>query len=128
MESLTLIVTALTFGATQFSTGALNEMGKDAYISLKESVQKRFEGNEKAKAALEEHAADPETYEKPLIKALEQSGADQDESIVQQAQAVMKAADPSGTAHGKYNITVSGGQGVQVGDGNTQTNNFGSHN
>jgi hypothetical protein len=36
----------------------------------------------------------------------------------------MELADQKGASQGKDNVTSSGGQGVQVGDGNTQTSTF----
>ena len=126
MEPITLIVTALAFGATEMSKGALSEVGKDAYSILKALLQKHFVGNEEAEHALIHHDKKPEIYAKPLEAALQQAKVEQDAEVLKQAKVLLAAADPTGTAQGKYNISVSGGQGNQFGDGNAQTNNFGT--
>jgi hypothetical protein len=126
MEPVTLILTALAFAAPEFAKGALGEAGKDAYLGLKSLIQKRFAGNEEAENALKFHETKPQAYEPLLKDALQQAGVDKDADVVKQAKALLATVDPDGAAQGKYNITVSGGQGIQVGDGNTQTNNFGA--
>lgn len=126
MEPITLILTALTFGATEMSKGILSEAGKDAYNSLKALLQKHFVGNEEAEHALTHHEKKPETYAKPLEEAIQQAKVEQDAEVLKQAKTLLAATDPAGTAQGKYNVSISGGQGNQVGDGNTQTNTYGT--
>lgn len=126
MEPITLIITALAFGATEMSKGVLSEAGKDAYNSLKTLLHKQFAGNEDAEFALTHHEKKPETYAKPLEDALQQAKVEQDTEVIKQAKALLAVADPAGTAKGKYSVSISGGQGNQVGDGNIQTNNYGT--
>jgi hypothetical protein len=38
----------------------------------------------------------------------------------------MELVDATGTAAGKYDVTISGSQGIQVGDHNVQVNRFGA--
>jgi hypothetical protein len=40
------------------------------------------------------------------------------------AKALMELVDQSGAKSGKYNVTIKGSKGVQVGDGNVQVNKF----
>ena len=44
--------------------------------------------------------------------------------LVAAAKAVMDLVDAAGARAGKYNVTIHGGQGIQIGDHNTQTNTF----
>ena len=124
MEPITLIITALTFGATEAGKAALGEAGKTVYNGLTYLLHKHFSGNDQAQRALADHVEDPQTYENPLAKAIQATKADQDAQILEQAKKLLAAADPAGSAAGKYTVTVTGGQGVLVGDG-TQTNHFG---
>jgi hypothetical protein len=49
-----------------------------------------------------------------------------DADLVLAAQKLMRLVDEAGSQAGKYNVLVQGGQGVQVGDHNTQHNTFGT--
>ncbi|BDI33626.1 hypothetical protein CCAX7_56770 [Capsulimonas corticalis] len=126
MDPGTLIVTALAFAGPELAKGALSEAAKNAYASLKELLHKHFAGDEEAESALKHHEKKPQAYEAILKDAILQAGLDKNEEVLKQAKALLAAADPSGTAQGKYNVAISGGQGNQVGDGNTQTNTFGA--
>ena len=67
----------------------------------------------------------PETWQAPLTAELSEAGAGDDASLAAAAQALMELLDAAGSQGGKYAVVVSGSQGVQVGDRNTQTNTFG---
>lgn len=127
MEAVTLILTALAAGAA----GAAKEVGgealKDAYTALKAALLRRFGDTPAAKVALEEHAKDPETWEKPLETQLVKSGASEDPNLVRMAQEVMQHADPEGVGKGRYDVQFHGtAQGVIVGDEAHQENVFGA--
>ncbi len=128
MDPITLIVMALAAGATSGALEALKDDAKEkasaAYGKLRDLVQRRFSGNARAENALVDHQDDPETYKAPLAKQLTESGAADDEELLAAAQAVMDLVDPKGAQTGKYNVTISGSKGFQVGDHNTQTNTF----
>jgi hypothetical protein len=130
MDPITLIVTALAAGASAGVIDALKDSAKDtaktAYEKLRGLVRKRVAGNPGAELALTEHEADPKTWEAPLSAKLAQVGAGGDAELVAAAQALMDIVDQAGAKVGKYNVTITGGQGIQVGDGNTQTNTFGA--
>ena len=78
-------------------------------------------GRQAGEVALAEHEQDPEIWEAPLRAA----GAGDDANIAASAQALMALLDTAGSRSGRYVITVTGSEGVQVGDRNTQHNNFG---
>jgi hypothetical protein len=128
MDPGTLIVAALAAGGSAGAISALQDDVRDAvkaaYAKLRGLVKKRVAGNPGAEVALAEHEADPETWKTPLAKKLTQLGAADDADLVAAAQELMKLVDGAGARAGKYNVTITGGQGVQVGDGNIQVNRF----
>jgi hypothetical protein len=128
MDPITLIVTALIAGAT---TGALDSVKDGAKAGFKAAAEKlrglvkrRVAGNPGAEAALAELEADPQTWKAPLAAKLTQLGAADDTDLVAAAQALMELVDQAGARAGKYNVTITGSKGVQVGDGNIQVNRF----
>lgn len=124
MDPVTLIVTALAAGAAS----ALQEDAKDAvkaaYARLRGILEKRFSGRRVGEVALAEHEADPAMWEPQLRAELTATGAENDRVVVDAAQALLSLIDPGGARSGKYYVSIQGGQGIQVGDGNTQTNTF----
>jgi hypothetical protein len=128
MDPVTLIVAALMAGA---ATGALDEVKdgakagvKAAYAKLRALAKKRVAGNRGAEVALAEIEADPETWKAPLAAKLTQLGAANDGDLVAAATEFMDLIDEAGAKDGKYNVTITNSQGVQVGDHGYQINNF----
>ena len=78
MDPLTLILTALAQGAAKAAT----EVVPDAYKSLRELLKQRFAGKPTGELVLQEHAADPSTYEAPLRKQLEQAALADDPEVL----------------------------------------------
>jgi hypothetical protein len=132
MDPITLIIAALAAGAASGAVDSLKDTAKDTavalYGKLRGLVQKRFAGRSDGQLALERYQTVPKdelTVWEGLLKGeLTKSGADKDQEIIDAAKALMELVDQKGASQGKYNVTISGGQGVQVGDGNTQTNTF----
>jgi len=131
MDPITVILTALAAGAT---AGALDELKdeaknkvKAAYGKLRDLVSKRFReaATPNAEAILAEYETDPETYKGPLTGKLDAAGAGKDADLLAAAQALLDLVQQSAPKSGKYNVTVSGSEGVIVGDHNSQTNTFG---
>jgi hypothetical protein len=125
VDPVTLIVTALAAGAAEALKDGMADAVKGAYGRLKALVAGRFAGRPKAELVLAEHEAAPQTWQAPLAAELTAAGADADADLVAAAQALMSLVDAAGSQSGKYTVTIEGSQGVQVGDGNTQTNIFG---
>ena len=119
-----MILTALSAGAVAALKDTAAEGVKDAYQGLKALVQKKFTSQPKSNDHLEEYTKDPETWEKPLSKDLQQASADQDDEILQAAKALLELlnAQPGGP---KYNVQVTDSQGVVVGDHAQVEMNFG---
>ena len=125
MDPVTVIVTALTTGATSALQDGASAAVKDAYAQLKALVKVRFTGRSKGELVLAEYEAAPQTWEAPLAAELSAAGAERDANLLAAAQVLMSLVDEEGTRSGKYLVTVHDSQGVQVGDHNTQTNTFG---
>ena len=78
MDPITMIVTALMQGAAKAAT----DVAPDAYKGLRELLHKRFAAKPTAEMVLEEHASDPQTYEAPLRKQLEQAALAEDQEVL----------------------------------------------
>jgi RIP homotypic interaction motif len=128
MDPITLIVTALATGASAGAIEALKDDLKNAaqaaYAKLRALARKRVAGRPDGELALQRHETAPQKWEPVLADELTQAGAADDDDLVAAAQELMKLLDGTGTRAGKYNVTIEGSQGVQVGDRNIQVNRF----
>ena len=125
MDPVSMVLAALATGATAAAQDTASLAVKDAYTSLKTLVKKRFEKKPHAEMALAEYEQDPATWEKPLQKSLVETGADQDEALVRQAQQVLKLVNPQQASQGKYNVQIGEGKGIVIGDNPQVTQTFG---
>jgi hypothetical protein len=125
MEPISLVLAALVAGvakgAGQTAAGAV----QDAYRSLRDLLSRRLAGKPAAADAVEQYTQDPQAWKDNLVIHLKQAGAGEDRVLIDAAERVMQLADPAGASSGKYAVNLAGAQGVQVGDGNEQTNYFG---
>lgn len=126
MEPVSLIVGALAVCAGEAGKAAVSEAVKDAYTRLRSLVAARFAGRPSGEVALAQYEQKPEPWEGALTAELLEVGAADDSALVEAAQEVMAVADPSGSQRGKYQVIVRRSKGVQVGDHNTQHNQFGA--
>jgi hypothetical protein len=122
VDPVSLVLDALASGAARGVADSAGDAVGAAYSRLKRLVADRFSGNRGAEVALCEHAADPETWQAPLAKALAATGASADEAVLAAARQLMELLDAAGARAGKYDVDLRGGQGVQVGEGNQQVN------
>jgi hypothetical protein len=122
MDAVTLILTARAAGAALGAKDTASSAVQDAYRSLKALVKKRLLGRRDGELVLSRFEQAPDTWEKPLATELTAAGAGNDADLVAAARALMSLADAAGARAGKYSVQVYGGQGVQVGDHNTQHN------
>jgi hypothetical protein len=111
-----MIVAALAAGASAGIGDAASQGIKDAYAGLKALIARRFTRNGSAQAMLRAHAAEPATYEKPLAKHLQETGADRDADIVRLAEALLRLVEGAGGQPG-YHVEVTGGQVGNIGPG-----------
>jgi hypothetical protein len=122
VDPVSLVLNALASGAARGVADSASDAVGAAYGRLKRLIADRFAGNKSAEVALSEHAADPDTWQAPLAKALAATGASADDSVLAAAQQLMELLDAAGARAGKYDVDLRGGQGVQVGEGNQQVN------
>jgi len=116
MDPVSLIVAALAAGASTAFKDTAAEAVKDAYNGLKSLLKRKLGDNPAAQVALDKHEGSPEVWEKPLEEEIKQSGVADDEDVVRTAQKLMELVDPDGARAGKYNVNISGGKGIVVGD------------
>jgi hypothetical protein len=117
MDPVSLIEAALVAGATASAKDAASQAVKDAYAGLKTLLSRLFAGKSHAQVILDEHEADPQTYEKPLKKLLTEAHADQDANLLAAAERVMTLVQPQQAGMGKYSIQNTGTvQGQVIGD------------
>jgi hypothetical protein len=125
MDPITLIVMALAAGAASALQDDAKGSVKTAFARLKQLVKRRFKDPANGEYLLEKHASAPDLWQAPLTQELSESDAASDPELASAAQELMALLDTAGTRAGKYAVNVSGSQGVQVGDHNTQHNKFG---
>lgn len=94
MEPVQAIVTALKIGAAATSADSANPAISQAYSRLKALTLRAFAGNVRAQRALEDHAEDPDTYERPLAKALVETGVARNAEIVAAAERLLQVGRP----------------------------------
>jgi hypothetical protein len=125
MDPISLILAAVLAGVAKGAGQAATNAVQDAYRGLRDALKRRLGDKPAAEQALEQYTEDPKAWKDNLEVHLKQAGADQDPAVLEAAASVMRLADPAGASTGKYNVNLAGAQGVQVGEGNTQTNYFG---
>jgi hypothetical protein len=124
MDPVSVVLAAMAAGATAATKDTASQAVKDAYADLKALVKKRFEKRHQADMVLAEYEKDTATWKKPLQKSLVETGADQDEVIVRQAQQVLKLVHPQQASQGKYNVQIGEGKGIVIGDNAQVTQTF----
>ena len=116
MEPISLIIAALTAGAVAGVRDTAGAAIKDAYGGLKALIRRRFAGNREATAELELSEREPAVPTGELARHLQAVGAGADEELITAAQTVLRLVDPAGARAGKYDVHISGGKGIVVGD------------
>jgi hypothetical protein len=124
MDPITLIVTALAAGAASALQDDAKASVKSAFARLRQLVKRCFKDPANGDYLLEKHGSAPEMWQAPLTQELSESGAASDADLARAAQELMALLDTAGSQAGKYVVSVSGSQGVQVGDHNIQNNTF----
>jgi|SRR5580698_1924995 hypothetical protein len=126
MDPISLIVSALSAGAVAALKDTAGTAVKDGYLGLKALVLRHFHGNTEAQSQLAAVERTPAgTGANGALKQhLEDAGAGRDEELLRKAHDLLAQLDPKGAQAGKYNVTVSGGKGVVIGDAASVTMNF----
>ncbi len=126
MDPVSLIEGALVAGATASAKDVASQAVKDAYTTLKSSLNRLFSGKPNAQVILTEHESDPATYEQPLKKLLAEVHADQDADLLAAAQRLMAVVPPRQVGMGQFTIQNTGTvQGQNIGDTQQITQYFG---
>lgn len=124
MDPVSLIVSALTAGAVAALEETAGTAIKDAYQGLVSLLRKKNNKNSEAKAILDDYAKDPNTWQKPLEKSIQESGAAEDKDVLLAAQKILELLQ-SQRAQPKYNVKIEGDvQGFVQGDNAKVTMNF----
>ncbi|MFE2999585.1 hypothetical protein ACFXG4_31840 [Nocardia sp. NPDC059246] len=126
MDPLTIIAAALAAGALKGVGETATAAVADAYQGLKALVTRRFNSDPRAELVLAEHEADPDIWQAPLLAALRESGAGQDDQVVTAAQRLLELTDPQGSQSGKYMVDARGANVGAIGDHAKQHNVFGA--
>jgi hypothetical protein len=119
VDPVSLIVAALAAGASAALKETAGQAVKDAYGGLKSLLRRKLADEPAARSAIEKHdeaPEAPEAWERPVREELTRTGLGDDEEVVRQAQELLALVDPEGARAGKYNVTISGGKGIVVGD------------
>ena len=122
MEPIAIIIAALVGGAAAAAKGVGAQVVKDAYNGLKTLVIRKFGGQGKVTVALEQAEKTPssEPWQAVLKEELAGVGADQDEELVRQAQALLDLLKAHGAAPSTtYTATVTGSGAIAQGPGAT---------
>lgn len=90
MDPVTVILGALSVAGAKLG----DQIIKDGYAGLKALIVRKFGA---AQPKLQEHidayTEDPDTWEKPVAKALRDAGVDRDQEVVDVAAELLKAAE-----------------------------------
>src|SRR5262245_60698269 len=113
VDPVSLIIAAVVAGATAAFKDTASAAVTDAYNGLKALIVRRFG----AAAELEAVEADPEGDHSELRERLAEAAGD--EEVLTRARELLARADPA-----KYQVVVSGGKGVVIGDNADVTMNF----
>src|SRR5918999_2107081 len=107
MDPATLIVSALVAGAASAAQDTASNVVKDAYSGLKTLLQRRFQGKPSAETALAEAETDPDTWEKPLAKAVAEHGSDEEVlALAQQLLQLLPAPSSQVVASGDRSVAI----------------------
>jgi len=119
VEPTTLVMTALLAGAMAGVSGTASTAVQDAYQALIAAVRRRIGDHDRAPTPiLEAYAHDPVAHYGRLAELL----ADPDPELAATATRLFQLTHPRPAS--KYAVAVVDSRGVQVGDGNQQTNMF----
>jgi hypothetical protein len=115
MDSITLIVTALSAGARALRRDGAPAELRDAHAELVTLAGLRLRGRPNGAMVLRQHAEDSTRWGRPLAKALEAEGAGGDSGLIAAAQAVLLLTDGPGASRGKYTLDAASRAGGAAG-------------
>ncbi|MFC8451074.1 hypothetical protein [Kitasatospora sp. NPDC057223] len=119
MSGVELVVAALAAGTSAGLTDTVSSAVRDAYGALRAAALRRLPGG--GAELLDAEQVEPDVWEARLREELTASGADRDRELLALAENLLALLGSGG----KYRVDARGAKGVQIGDHNTQTVNFG---
>ncbi|MFE3520874.1 hypothetical protein ACFXOD_04635 [Streptomyces sp. NPDC059161] len=119
MSGVELVVAALTAGASAGLTDTASSAVRDAYDALRQAVRRRLGADARI---LEAQESEPALWQAELTTVLAQADADRDQEVVAAAEALLRELGRHPSAANV--VDARDAKGVQIGDGNTQTNTF----
>src|SRR4051794_29160187 len=119
MSGAELIVAALTAGASAGVANVASAAVSDLYTNFRDRLAAFLRGRP-SESALHSGAIDDAQHEQ-LMKDLADSHAADDPHVLSLAQQVLNAYSVNGSV---YNVSADNAKGLQVGNLNSQTNNF----
>lgn len=115
MDTIALILSALTAGTAAALQETAGTAVRDAYHGLTALIRKKLEKDPKAAVAVEGFTDDPETWRKPLEKSIREAGAADDAEILLAAQKMLELVKSQ--SEPKYRVEIQGDvQGLVQGD------------
>jgi hypothetical protein len=109
MDTLTLVITALTTGSAASVRETASESLKDAYAGLKTLILQKCAGRATAETVLAQHEAKPDMWRTPLEEELIAIEIFRDENIIKAAQWVMTLIQPQQAIQGKFDVQITPG-------------------
>ncbi len=118
MDPVNLITTAVAAGASAGLAGVAKDAVKDIYQVLRSRILAKYGEQGEVSTALTqvENKPDSKPRQEVLEEELKETGAGQDQELIQAAQQLLAKADPEGTKQGAYTITqMAGNHSIQIG-------------
>lgn len=124
MQPVELILSALTAGALAGLTDVAGSAVKDTYKALVKLVSQKLGSAPAGKSSLNGYLKDPETWEKPVKKAIQERKIDEDAKVLSLAKELLAAIN-SQIELSKYHVEITGDvQGFVQGNNARVTMNF----
>lgn len=127
MDPITTVIDALVAGVSSGLKDASNHLIKDSYENLKTLLIKYLKSDtnnqvtdNEAKVYFDNLEKDPERFKEPIIKKMKEITIEPNVELIEQAQQLQTILK---TFHYEVNLGDNN-KGVQIGNNNTQTNNF----
>lgn len=124
MDPVSMVVTAMSAGSVAAPGPDVSGAVDDLYRRLKAKIFRKADQSEKVIELAENYERDPEMWQAVLRRHLEHEGARRDPELLRLAAELLELVDERGSRKGRYEVTIRGIHGVQIGNSNIQINVF----